>query len=172
MQKEMEDQFKHGNFTIMKRSKIPKNTTVLPAVWQMSRKHDIISCRILKYKAHLSIDESRMKNDIHYEETYAPVASWKSVRILTTLATALSWHTVQLNYVLAYPREPVERELYIKNSVGINVSKGNPKEFVLNVNQNVYGQKRAGRVWNKYLVNILVNKLKFKQSKIDESTLR
>jgi hypothetical protein len=32
----------------------------------------------------------------------------------------------------------------------------------------VYGQKQAGRVWNKYLTDILVNKIKFRQSKVDE----
>jgi len=31
----------------------------------------------------------------------------------------------------------------------------------------VYGQRQAGRIWNKYLVNILTNKLHFKQSKYD-----
>ena len=36
------------------------------------------------------------------------------------------------------------------------------------LHQNVYGQKNAGRVWNKYLVDKLVNVLKFKQSTVDE----
>jgi hypothetical protein len=39
---------------------------------------------------------------------------------------------------------------------------------VLKLHKNVYGQKQAGRVWNKYLVNKLVNELKFVQSKTDE----
>ena len=44
----------------------------------------------------------------------------------------------------------------------------NSEEYVLKLHRNVYGQKQAGRVWNKYLVNKLVNELKFKQSDIDE----
>jgi len=39
---------------------------------------------------------------------------------------------------------------------------------VLRLNRNVYGQKQAGRVWNKYLVDKLVNKVGFVQSKVDE----
>jgi hypothetical protein len=39
---------------------------------------------------------------------------------------------------------------------------------VLQIHRNIYGQKQAGRVWNKYLVDKLVNKLKCRQSRIDE----
>jgi hypothetical protein len=38
----------------------------------------------------------------------------------------------------------------------------------LKLKRNLYGQKQAGRVWNKYLVNGLVNSLKFKQSAVEE----
>jgi hypothetical protein len=38
----------------------------------------------------------------------------------------------------------------------------------LKLHKNVYGQKNAGQVWNEYLVDKLINKLGFKQSKIDE----
>ena len=34
MQTEIDDQMENGNFTIMKRHKVPKGATVLPAVWQ------------------------------------------------------------------------------------------------------------------------------------------
>jgi len=38
---------------------------------------------------------------------------------------------------------------------------------VLKMFRNIYGQKQAGRVWNKYLHNILL-KLGFVQSEVDE----
>lgn len=44
----------------------------------------------------------------------------------------------------------------------------NTKDYVLKLNRNVYGQKQAGRVWNKYLVDKLVNEIGFKQSEVDE----
>jgi hypothetical protein len=43
MQKEINNQLKNGNFTIMKRQDVPKGVTVLPAIWQMKCKHDILS---------------------------------------------------------------------------------------------------------------------------------
>jgi hypothetical protein len=44
----------------------------------------------------------------------------------------------------------------------------NPEDYVLKLNRNVYGQKQVGSVWNKYLVDKLVNETGFKQSEVDE----
>ena len=58
--------------------------------------------------------------------------------------------------------------MYMKIPKGMEVPHGKNEDYVLKMHKNVYGQKNAGRVWNKYLVDKLVNKLKFKQSAIDE----
>ena len=39
MQKEVEDQISNGNFTIVHKSEVPSDKPILPAVWQMHRKH-------------------------------------------------------------------------------------------------------------------------------------
>ena len=70
MQKEMDDQMANGNYDLMRRSDVPKGATVLPAVWQMKRKRDIMTRKVKKYKARLNIDGSRMKKGKHYDETY------------------------------------------------------------------------------------------------------
>jgi hypothetical protein len=44
----------------------------------------------------------------------------------------------------------------------------NTKYYVLKIHRNTYGQKQAGLVWNKYLVNTMVKELGFKQSKVNE----
>jgi hypothetical protein len=76
MQKEIDDQMANGNFTIVRRTKVPKGATVLPAVWQMKRKRDILSRQVKKWKARLNVDGLRMQKGIHYDQLYAPVASW------------------------------------------------------------------------------------------------
>ena len=42
------------------------------------------------------------------------------------------------------------------------------KEYVLKIYYDIYGQRNTSQVWNKYLVDILTNKLKFKQSEYDK----
>ena len=86
MQKEVDDQMANGNFSLVKRSSVPKGKAILPAVWQMKRKRDIRTRQIKKHKAHLNIDGSRMKHGEHYDLTYAPVASWTSIHTLTIMA--------------------------------------------------------------------------------------
>ena len=70
MQKEIQDQLNNGNFSIIKRSEVPKNKSILPTVWQMKRKRNIMTRAVRKYKARLNIDGSRMKKGFDYEETY------------------------------------------------------------------------------------------------------
>jgi hypothetical protein len=79
------------------KSKIPKKATVLPTVWKMKRKRNIRTRKVKKCKARLNIEGSRMKKWIHYEETYAPVVLWNSLRLLLTLTAVYGWHTKQLD---------------------------------------------------------------------------
>eukprot|EP00980_Cylindrotheca_fusiformis_P024847 scaffold12595_cov147-Cylindrotheca_fusiformis.AAC.1 len=51
---------------------------------------------------------------------------------------------------------------------GFKIDQGNTQDYVLKLHKNVYGQKQAGRVWNKYLTEKLINKVGFTQSKVDE----
>ncbi len=168
MQKEVEDQMSNGNFTIVHKDEVPKDKVILPAVWQMRRKRDIKTRQIKKYKARLNIDGSRMKPGVHYDQTYAPVASWNSIRLLLILVAMMGWHTQQIDYVLAFPQAPVEKEIYMKIPKGFEVTGENAKDYVLKLKRNVYGQKQAGRVWNKYLKKKLIEEVGFTKSKHDE----
>ena len=169
MTKEVEDQFSNGNFEIVLRKSVPKGSTILPAVWQMRRKRDIITGAIRKYKARLNIDGSRMKKGRDYDLTYAPVATWNAIRLVLTMVMLKGWHTVQLDYVAAFPQAPIERDLYMEIPKGTNINGRNKKDYVLRLKRNLYGQKQAGRVWNKYLVSKLTSKaVGFVQSKYDE----
>ena len=84
------------------KSQIPHTAVVLPAVWQLKRKMDIKSGTINKYKGRLNIDGSRMKQGIHYDESYAPVEKWNTIRLLLTMTAVHKWYTQQLDYVAAF----------------------------------------------------------------------
>jgi hypothetical protein len=104
----------------------------------------------------------------HYDLTYAPVAGWTSIRSLLALVLLNNWYTVQLDYALAYPQAPVERDLYMLLPKGFLIhGVNNPKDYVLHIHRNIYGQKQAGRVWFQYLLKKLES-VGFKQSKHDE----
>ena len=60
MSKEVEDQTKNRNFSIVELKYFSKEKTISKAVWQMRRKQDIKTREIKKYKARLNIGGSRM----------------------------------------------------------------------------------------------------------------
>ena len=169
MTKEVKDQLNNETFEIVPRSSVPKGATILPAVWQMRRKRDIKTGKIKKYKARLNIDGSRMKRGRDFDLTYAPVATWNAIRLVLTMVLINNWHTVQLDYVAAFPQAPIEKELYMYIPKGMTIEDGDKKDYVLKLKRNLYGQRQAGRVWNKYLVQKLTSKkVGFVQSKYDE----
>ena len=55
--------------------------------------------------------------------------------------------------------------MYMEVPKGFNIN--NSKEYVLKLKKNLYGQKQAGRVWNKHLVTKLAS-IGFKQSLTDK----
>jgi len=165
MAKEVET--RANNWTITHKSQVPEGATVLPAVWSMKRKRRIATNEVYKWKARLNIDGSKQVKGVNYWETYAPVASWPTIRTILMLVIAKGWHTRQIDYVLAYTQADVELDnLYMKIPRGFNVPEGPNEEYVLKINKNVYGQKQAGRVWNEHLV-IRLQQIGFKQSMAD-----
>ena len=132
MQKEMERQMEDGNLSIVRRDTVPKGQRIFKAVWQMQRKRDILTRDIKSHKARLNFDGSKMEQGIDYDQTYAPVASWASIRLVLALVSAFNWHTQQIDYVLAYPQAPVEREVYMEFPVGYDLDEGkSKKDYVL-----------------------------------------
>ncbi len=87
---------------IVLREELPEGATLLSSVWQMKRKRKPSTGEISKYKARMNVDGSQMIKGLHYEETYAPVVQWATIRFFISLAILSNWHTRQLDFVLAY----------------------------------------------------------------------
>ncbi len=133
----------------------------------MRRKREVSTGKIKKYKARLNLDGSRMKKGIDYQLTYAHVVRWSSIRLTVLLSILNKWKKIKIDYVHAYPQAPIEKEMYMKIPAGVDIIEGEKTDFVLKMLRNIYGQKQAGRVWNKYLHGILL-RLGFVQSQVDE----
>ncbi len=69
MQDEVNAHTINGHWKLVKRSSLPKGATVLPAVWSMKRKRRISTREVYKWKARLTVDGSKQKYGIHYDET-------------------------------------------------------------------------------------------------------
>jgi hypothetical protein len=170
MVKEIEGHNANNNWVVVNRATLGKNVKVLPAVWAMRRKRDLVTGEVVKWKARLNVDGSKQVYGENYWETYAPVASWASIRLIMCMAAKHRWKTKQLDFVQAYPQAPVETDIYIDIPKGCTVE-GERDQWALKLVNNIYGQKQAGRVWNTFLIEGLTTKLGFRQSKQDPCIL-
>ena len=130
----------NGNFTVIPRSKVPKGFRVFPGAWMLVHKRDIQTREIQKYKARLAFDGSRMQEGEDYDKTYAPVASWMSIRLLFTFIMAFALHMQQVDYVAAYTQALIDRDMYMELPRGFTVPGGVDRNaFVLKLHRNLYG---------------------------------
>ncbi len=165
MVKEVNAHTVNGNWKLIPISEVPNGHDILPAVWAMRRKRDISTRQVYKWKARINVHGGRQKHGVNYWETYAPVASWASIRLVMNMAALAGWETRQLDFVLAFPQAPVETDLYMEVPRGFEI-KGSKEKYVLKLINNLYGQKQAGRVWNQHLTKGLIE-IGFTQSQSD-----
>jgi Reverse transcriptase (RNA-dependent DNA polymerase) len=106
---------------------------------------------------------------VNYWETFAPVVTWISIRLILILSILLCWHTRQIDFILAYPQAPLETPLFMEIPKGVTMHNmpRRAQDYVLELKKNLYGQKQAGRLWYKHLTQGLLQ-LGFRQSVIDE----
>jgi len=176
MQDEVQAHCDNGHWEVVHRSTVPENTKVLDAVWAMRRKRRILTQEVYKWKARLNVHGGQQEKGVNYWETFAPVVQWTSIRIFLIVALLNSWHTRQIDFVLAYPQADIECDLYMKMPSGFVFKdedkregdrKGKDDDYVLKLKKNLYGQKQACRVWNQHLHAGLTDKLGYTQSAID-----
>lgn len=165
---EINGQSQNNNWEVVRRNQVPEGAQIVPAVWALRRKRRIKTQEVYKWKARLNVDGSKQIKGVSFWETYSPVVAWPVVRLLLALVLIMNWHSMQIDFVQAYPQAPAETDLlYIEIPKGYEIEGAKKGEFVLKIKQNVYGQRQAGRVWNLFLVEKLMS-IGFERSKVDD----
>ena len=114
--------------------------TILDSTWAFKTKR-YPDGRTGKHKARICVRGDQQENGYDYFDTYAPVVSWNTVRLLLILTATLGLHTKQVDYTLAFcqakldPREP---PIYVEM----------PRMFekpghVLSLKRSIYGMRQS-----------------------------
>ena len=169
MKKEVLDHESRNHWELVPWSQVPNGTVILPAVWSMQRKQRILTNVVYKWKARLNVHGGKQIKNVHYGETFSPLVRWSLIRLFLILAAINWWKTRQVDFVLVFPQANIATELFmeIPRDFEHNASR---KTHCLKLKKNLYGQKQASQVWNKYLHKGLIQ-IGFKQSKVDESSV-
>jgi hypothetical protein len=86
MADEIQGQTENGNWENISRDQFPEGSRILRAVWAMRHKRRVLDGTIYKWKARQNIDGGKEVHGLDYWETYAPVASWNTVRTVLIIA--------------------------------------------------------------------------------------
>jgi len=94
-----------------------------------------------KYKARLVARGFTQREGIDYEETFAPVLKFSTLRILIALATTMDLKMEQMDVVTAFLNGIITEDIYMKPPPGYWNGK------TLKLKKALYGLKQAGRKW-------------------------
>ena len=129
---------------------MPANENVLPSVWVMRRKRNLITNKITKFKARLNVHGGKQIKGLDYFETYSPVATWVVIRFIIIICSILKWNSKQIDFKYTFPQASIEHCMYMNLPAGIKPTNDN-KDYVLLLKKNLYRQKQASRVFYFYL---------------------
>ena len=120
-------------------------------IWSFKRKRHPDGS-LNKYKARLCCHGGQQQWGVNYWDTYAPVVSWSSIRILMTIAKLHNFHTKSVDFVQAYPQAELKSTIFLRSPPGVELATDN-EEMVLQLIRNLYGLKDAGRTWYEHLTD-------------------
>jgi hypothetical protein len=98
----------------------PKSKDVVSSKWLFKIKH-AADGSIDKYKARFFARGFSQKEGIDYEETFAPVARYTSIRIIIALAAKMKWTLHQMDVKTTFLNGVIEEEVYIEQPQGFEV---------------------------------------------------
>jgi hypothetical protein len=124
---------------------LPAGRQAIPCKWVYKTKCDE-NGNIIKYKARVVVKGFLQKEGRDYDETFAPVMKYTSLRILLAIATIQNLEIQQFDVDSAFLNAPLDKEVYMKQPEGF-VHKGK-EHLVWKLNKALYGLKQAPHVWN------------------------
>ncbi|KAK8540260.1 hypothetical protein V6N12_046548 [Hibiscus sabdariffa] len=123
----------------------PEGIKPIGCKWVFKKKIDMDG-NVQTYKGRLVAKGYRQIHDIDYDETFSPVAMFKSIRILLAIAAFHDYEIWQMYVKTAFLNGKLEEDVYMTQPEGFvtleNVGK------VCKLQRSIYGLKQASRSWN------------------------
>jgi hypothetical protein len=122
----------------------PKGKSVVTSRWIYKIKH-VADGSIEKFKARFVARGFFQKEKVDYEETFAPVAKYTSIRTIISLTSFMGWRIHQMDVKTVFLNGIIEEKVYIEKPQGFEV---NGKEsHVCMLKKALYGLKQPPRAW-------------------------
>jgi hypothetical protein len=128
---------------------LPTQAKLLSSIWSYRRKRRP-NGELIKHKARICVDGSQQQYGRDYWETYAPVVSWSTVRLVLLLSTILNLRSRQVDYTQAFPQAELPDPVFMRIPQGWYLdkdgklqphpdSKHNDTHHYIKLRKNLYG---------------------------------
>ena len=101
------------------------------------------------------------KEGVDYDETFAPVARYTSIRTIIALASTMGWRLHQIDVKTTFLNGQIEEEVYVEQRDGFVVH--GKESHVCRLKKALYALKQAPQAWYKRIDGFLM-KLGFTKS--------
>jgi hypothetical protein len=118
--------------------------SVVSSRWLYKIKH-VADGNIEKYKVRFVARGFSQKEGVDYEETFAPVARYTSIRAVMSLVSIMGWRIHQMDVKTTFLNGIIEEEVYIEQPQGFEIS--GKESHVCRLKKALYGLKQAPRAW-------------------------
>ena len=143
-----------GTWRTVPRSSMPAGSSPIRTKWVFKIKRDQHN-HVSRFKARLTACGYAQKFGRDYDETFAPVASANSIRLLFALAAVLGLHISQHDVQTAflYGVLPPGQQVFLSVPDGLDL----PSDVVLRCIKAIYGLKQAPRLFNQHLTSAIAS---------------
>ncbi|KAK8944130.1 hypothetical protein KSP39_PZI007676 [Platanthera zijinensis] len=133
---------------------LPEGTKPVGCKWIFKTKRDA-SGNVEKYKARLVAKGFTQREGIDYNETFSPVSSKDSFRIIMALVAQFDLELHQMDVKTAFLNGDIDETIYMVQPE--NFVSGDPKRTVCKLKKSIYGLKQASRQWYYKFHQIIVS---------------
>lgn len=92
------------------------------------------------------------REGVDFNETFAPVVRYDSIRTILSVAAIEDWEIMQFDVKTAFLNGNLDTTIYMEIPKGVIVNEGN---MVCRLKKSLYGLKQAARVWNEKFTEFL-----------------
>lgn len=123
---------------------LPKSRKAVGCKWVFKTKRDAAG-EIVRYKARLVARGFSQVQGLDFNETFAPVAKFTTIRCIVALGAALDLEMHQMDVKTAFLNGDLEEDIYMEQPSGF-VQRGK-EHLVCKLKKSLYGLKQASRAW-------------------------